>query len=52
MPLYPLPLVLFLIRIAVVLVLFSVGAPVQTAIGGVILLVGIPASFLVIPARR
>ena len=51
-PLYPLPLVLFLILITVMLVLFSVGSPTQTAIGAAILLLGIPASYLVIPARK
>lgn len=52
MPLYPLPLVMFLILIAVVLVLFSVGEPYQTAIGAAILLLGIPASYFLIPARQ
>ena len=47
-PWYPLPLVLFLLLIAVVLVLFAAGRPRETFIGAAIALVGVPASFLVI----
>lgn len=47
-PLYPLPLVLFLLLIGVVLALFATGRPQETFIGAAIALIGVPASFLVI----
>jgi APA family basic amino acid/polyamine antiporter len=51
-PLYPLPLVLFLLLIGVVLVLFAAGRPRATFIGAAIALIGVPASFLVIGRPR
>lgn len=47
-PLYPVPLVLFLLLIGVVLTLFAAGRPRETFIGAAIALIGVPASFLVI----
>jgi APA family basic amino acid/polyamine antiporter len=46
-PLYPLPLVMFLFLIAVVLILFAIGQPRETLIGAAIAALGVPASFLV-----
>ncbi len=51
-PLYPLPLVLFLLLIAVVLALMIAGRPLETLIGASIALIGIPASFLFARAKR
>ena len=48
-PWHPLPIILFLTFIAVVLVLFAMGQPRQTALGAVIVAIGIPVSYLVIP---
>ena len=51
-PWYPLPLVCFLLLIAVVLALFAAGRPKETLIGAGIALIGVPASFLVIGRQR
>ena len=51
-PWYPLPLVGFLLLIAVVLALFAAGRPKETLIGAGIALIGVPASFLVIGRQR
>ena len=51
-PWHPLPIVLFLTFIAVVLVLFAMGGPRQTALGAAIVAIGVPVSYLVIPRRR
>lgn len=51
-PLYPLPIVLFLGLMVIVLTLFTIGAPRQTAIGAGILLLGIPVSFAVVPRTK
>jgi basic amino acid/polyamine antiporter, APA family len=48
-PLHPLPILLFLVLIASVLVLFAVGQPAQTLLGAVVAATGIPISFFVIP---
>ena len=45
-PWHPLPIVLFLLLIAAVLVLFVVGQPRETLLGAAVAAVGIPASFL------
>jgi APA family basic amino acid/polyamine antiporter len=50
-PLHPLPIVSFLALIAAVLVLFLIGQPRQTLLGAGVVLLGIPASWLVIPRR-
>lgn len=50
-PLHPLPILLFLLLITAVLVLFVIGQPMQTLLGGLVAVAGIPASFLVIPRR-
>lgn len=50
-PLHPLPILLFLLLIAVVLLLFIVGQPVQTLLGAAVASLGVPVSFLVMPRR-
>lgn len=47
-PLYPLPLVLFLLQIVLMLVLFAVGQPVQTLLGAAVVLLGLGVSRFVI----
>lgn len=47
-PLFPLPLVVFLALIAVMLVLFAGGQPVQTLLGALVVLAGLVVSWLVI----
>lgn len=53
-PLHPLPILLFLLLIASVLVLFAIGQPTQTLLGAAVAAAGVPISFLVIegPAER
>lgn len=48
-PLHPLPVLLFLVLIASVLVLFVAGQPRQTLLGAAVAAAGVPASFLVLP---
>jgi APA family basic amino acid/polyamine antiporter len=52
MPLHPLPIVLFLILIAVVLGLFVVGRPTQTLLGAAVAAAGIPISFMFLRSGR
>jgi APA family basic amino acid/polyamine antiporter len=47
MPLYPLPLIVFLAAILAVLVVFAIGHPRQTLLGAVIVAVGFPVSRVV-----
>ena len=47
-PWHPLPIVVFLVLVIGMLVLFSVGRPLQTAIGAAVIALGIPASWVVV----
>jgi APA family basic amino acid/polyamine antiporter len=47
-PLYPLPLVLFLVLITTILVLFVAGQPVQTFLGAAVVLIGLVVSMFVV----
>jgi APA family basic amino acid/polyamine antiporter len=51
-PAHPLPIVLFLLLIAAMLVLFSVGQPRQTLLGAAVIALGVPVAWFMIPARR
>lgn len=50
-PLHPLPIVVFLVAIAGMLVLFVVGQTKQTLLGAAVVALGVPVSFLVLPRR-
>jgi APA family basic amino acid/polyamine antiporter len=50
-PWHPLPIIVFLILVVIMVVLFAVGRPMQTAIGAVVVGLGIPISFLVVKPR-
>jgi hypothetical protein len=43
-PLHPLPILVFLVLIAAILVLFTMNRPVQTLLGGLVVALGIPAA--------
>jgi APA family basic amino acid/polyamine antiporter len=47
-PWHPLPIVVFLALVVAMVALFAVGRPVQTLIGGIVIALGVPASWLVI----
>lgn len=47
-PWHPLPIIVFLILVVIMVVLFAVGRPMQTAIGAVVVGMGIPVSYLVV----
>jgi len=47
-PLHPLPILFFLVLIVGMIVLFAAGQPRETAIGGAIIALGLPVSYLVI----
>jgi APA family basic amino acid/polyamine antiporter len=46
-PLHPLPIVVFLVLIVVILSLFALNRPLQTALGGLVVALGVPAASLV-----
>jgi hypothetical protein len=46
-----LPILAFLVLVASMLILFAIGQPVQTLIGVAVVLVGVPVSWAVVPAR-
>jgi APA family basic amino acid/polyamine antiporter len=50
-PLHPAPIVIFLVLIVCVLALFAVNRPLQTALGGLVVVLGIPAARL-LPQTR
>ncbi len=50
-PWHPLPIIVFLVLVVIMVVLFAVGRPVQTAIGAAVVTLGIPISFLVVKTR-
>jgi basic amino acid/polyamine antiporter, APA family len=47
-PWHPLPIVVFLVLVAVMVTLFAVGRPLQTLIGAVVVALGVPASWAVV----
>jgi len=49
-PWHPLPILFFLVLIVAMLLLFATGQPRETAIGAAIIALGIPASYLIVPA--
>jgi APA family basic amino acid/polyamine antiporter len=51
-PLHPLPILLFLVLIAAMLLLFAVGQTTQTMLGAAVIAAGVPVSWLVIPLPR
>jgi APA family basic amino acid/polyamine antiporter len=51
-PLHPLPIVLFLGLISSLLALFVLGQPRQTLLGALVVALGIPASWLIVPRAR
>jgi APA family basic amino acid/polyamine antiporter len=52
MPLHPLPIVVFLAMVVSVLALFVTGQPRQTLLGALVVAMGIPFSWVVVPRRR
>jgi APA family basic amino acid/polyamine antiporter len=48
-PWHPLPIIVFLALVVLIVALFAVARPVQTAIGAVVIALGIPVSWVVIP---
>lgn len=50
-PWHPLPIIVFLLLVVIMVVLFAVGRPLQTAIGAAVVGLGIPISFLVVKRR-
>jgi APA family basic amino acid/polyamine antiporter len=51
-PWHPLPIVVFLVLVSGMLVLFSVGSPMHTAVGAAVIALGIPASWVVVRRPR
>ena len=51
-PLHPLPILLFLVMVVSVLALFVVGQPRQTLLGAVVVALGVPVSWFILPHRR
>lgn len=51
-PWHPLPILVFLLLVVVLVVLFTVGRPVQTLIGGAVVALGLPVSWVVVKRRR
>jgi hypothetical protein len=47
-PLYPLPLLLFLTMVGVMVALFVGGQPMQTALGALVVIIGLLASRLIV----
>ncbi len=52
MPLHPLPIALFLLLIAAMLVLFAAGQTRQTLLGAAVIAAGVPVAWLAIPRVR
>jgi APA family basic amino acid/polyamine antiporter len=52
MPLHPLPIVVFLAMVMSVLALFVTGQPRQTLLGALVVALGIPFSWVVVPRRQ
>ena len=50
-PWHPLPIIVFLVLVVIMVVLFAVGRPVQTAIGAAVVGLGIPISYVVVKRR-
>jgi APA family basic amino acid/polyamine antiporter len=50
-PGHPLPIVLFLLLIAAVIVLFAVGQPRQTLLGATLVMLGLPVSWYILPSK-
>lgn len=51
-PLYPVPVITFLVLVALMTVLFSVGRPTQTLIGFAVAALGAPVAWRLLPAAR
>jgi basic amino acid/polyamine antiporter, APA family len=51
-PLHPLPVIAFLVLVALMTALFSIGRPTQTLIGFAVVALGAPVSFLVLPSNK
>jgi APA family basic amino acid/polyamine antiporter len=51
-PWHPLPIAMFLVLVAVMIVLFAVGRPMQTLIGAAVVALGIPVSWFVVRGNR
>jgi basic amino acid/polyamine antiporter, APA family len=47
-PWHPVPIIVFLVLVVIMVALFAVGRPMQTLIGAIVILLGIPASLIVI----
>ena len=50
-PWHPVPIVVFLVLVAVIVALFAMGRPVPTLIGAAVIALGIPASFMAVKRR-
>jgi APA family basic amino acid/polyamine antiporter len=50
-PLHPLPVAVFLVLIAGMLALFVMGQPKQTLLGGVVVALGVPVAWWIVPQR-
>jgi APA family basic amino acid/polyamine antiporter len=51
-PWHPVPIIVFLLLVMVMVGLFSIGRPLQTLVGAIVVAVGIPVSWLVIKRPR
>jgi hypothetical protein len=51
-PLHPVPIVLFLGLIICLLALFVLGQPRQTLLGALVVALGVPASWFIVPRTR
>ena len=51
-PWHPLPVIVFLLLVAVMVALFAVGRPLQTLIGAIVVSLGIPVSWVVVKRGR
>jgi basic amino acid/polyamine antiporter, APA family len=51
-PLHPLPIAVFLVLIVGMLALFAIGQTKQTLLGAAVVMLGVPASLLVLPRRH
>jgi len=49
-PAYPAPIILFLLLVIGMLALFALGRPLQTFLGAAVVSLGLPVSWLVLPA--
>ena len=50
-PAHPLPIVIFLVLVAVIVVLFAVARPLQTLTSAIVIVLGIPVAWLIIRRR-